>query len=72
VSVDITTSPPGATILDGTGKLIDFTPWSASRARRRGSEKLRLEKDGFRPLEIVVPLDREYHRHFPLKKGPSW
>ena len=68
VAVEITTWPPGASVLDQSGQLLDFTPYSARHPARPGTARLRLEKEGFRTIEVRFPGDRALTRHFTLRR----
>jgi hypothetical protein len=68
VAVRLTSEPTGARVVrEKDGALIGLTPLETTWPATAGAERLRLERDGYRPQSIVVPLDRDVSLTFPLK-----
>jgi hypothetical protein len=59
IAIKIDSSPSGARVVrDKDGATIATTPFEESWPLGQGVEKLRLELEGYRPAELLVPLDR--------------
>jgi len=69
VNVSFTSQPAGARVVRvRDGAVLGTTPLQQEWQAERGAEPVRLEKDGYRTEEVVVPLDRGGHFSFPLSK----
>ena len=72
IAVKLTSDPVGARVVrERDGALIGVTPLEESWPSSSGSEKLRLEKDGYRLESVIVPLDLGVDLAFPLKPVPA-
>jgi hypothetical protein len=72
LSVEITSAPSGARLVrDRDGALLGVTPLHQSWPRGPGVEALRLELEGYRPVPLVVPLDRDVRLALPLDRLPA-
>jgi serine/threonine-protein kinase len=72
VAVDIATTPARARLVDAAdGRLLGVTPFHDLLPRREGALELRLEKKGYEPRTISVPLDRKFDGAFELKRAAS-
>jgi serine/threonine-protein kinase len=74
VTVDIATTPARVRVVDAAdGKLLGVTPFHDLLPRREGALEVRLEKKGYEPKTISVPLDQKFDGTFELKRaaGPG-
>jgi serine/threonine-protein kinase len=72
VTVRLTSDPPGARVVRETdGALIGVTPLETTSPSTNGAQKLRLEREGYRPEPVIVPLDRDVELTFSLKPLPA-
>jgi serine/threonine-protein kinase len=59
ITIEIGTEPPGTRVVrERDGATIGVTPLRLSWPQGSGEEALALERDGYRPERLVVPLDR--------------
>jgi serine/threonine-protein kinase len=71
ISVSIKSTPAGARLVrERDGANIGLTPFDETWPRDVGVEKLRLERDGYRPESCAVPLERGVNLSFPLTALP--
>jgi serine/threonine-protein kinase len=70
VRTEIVTDPPGASVLDERDKLVDFTPYRDVHPPRPQTATLRIEKPGYLPEVVEVPLDRDFARQLALRAEP--
>jgi hypothetical protein len=69
VAVDIATTPARARLVDAAdGRVLGVTPFHDLLPRREGALELRLEKKGYEPRTISVPLDQKFDGAFELKR----
>ncbi|MBL8914274.1 MAG: serine/threonine protein kinase [Archangium sp.] len=72
VTLKITTQPEGARVTRGdTGEVLGVTPLDFKSARRTMPTPLRVELNGFEPLERAVVLDSNQRLEFTLKAIPA-
>jgi serine/threonine-protein kinase len=69
IAVSITSTPSGARLVrESDGANLGVTPFKETWPKGAGTEKMRLELDGFRPEPFAVPLERGVELTFPLTK----
>jgi serine/threonine protein kinase len=69
IDVDIVTTPAGARVVrEKDGAELAVTPARLSWPEGEGIELLRLERDGYRPEKVVVPLDRGVKLELALER----
>jgi hypothetical protein len=69
-SVDIATTPARARLLDAAdGHLLGTSPWHGELPSGPGELKVRIEKAGYKPQTISIPLDRAFNRTVELEKA---
>jgi eukaryotic-like serine/threonine-protein kinase len=72
VQVTIGSNPSGARVVrEADGVILGMTPFEESWPSAAGSARLRLEKDGYRPESLVVPLDRGVNLDRALRPIPA-
>jgi serine/threonine-protein kinase len=74
VRVRITSDPAGAVVRDGAGQTLGTTPFEHSFPRAAGTLQLMVDKKGYRPRAVAVPLDADSERAVPLQRrraGPA-
>ncbi len=72
IVVKLTSDPAGARVVrERDGALVGFTPLKETWPSSSGSEKLRLDKDGYRSESLIVPLDLGVELAFPLRPVPA-
>jgi serine/threonine-protein kinase len=72
ISINIKSTPPGARLVrERDGANIGATPFSETWNKDRGTEKLRLELEGYRSEPIAVPLERGVELSFTLTPLPA-
>lgn len=68
VTWEIGTVPLNAVVLDASsGQVLGHTPWRISRPSGRGGQKVRLHKNGYEPVEVLLDKDRSEKRHLLLR-----
>ncbi|HVX97929.1 MAG TPA: serine/threonine-protein kinase [Polyangia bacterium] len=69
IAVRITSTPSGARLVrESDGANLGVTPFKETWPKATGTEKMRLELDGFRPEPFAIPLERGVELTFPLTK----
>jgi hypothetical protein len=72
ITVKLTSEPPGARVVrERDGALIGVTPLQESWPSSSGSEKVRLEEEGYQPESLIVPLDLGVDLAFHLKPAAA-
>ena len=67
-SVRLASEPSGATVIDvATGRIVGTTPLDQTAPRGEGAWDLRVQKDGFRPTTLAVPLGEAFDRTIALE-----
>jgi hypothetical protein len=70
VALDIVTAPAQARLIDASdGHFLGLTPWHQELPSRAGKLEIRLEKKGYEPRTISVPLDKKFDGNFALERA---
>ncbi|HVR62071.1 MAG TPA: serine/threonine-protein kinase [Polyangia bacterium] len=72
VGVAIDSAPPGARVVDADdGRLLGLTPLHTRLPRRDGELKVRIEKRGYLPRALSLPLQKDGASTVRLEKNPA-
>ena len=72
VGVVIESAPPGARVVSADdGRLLGLTPWRTRLPRRDGELKVRIEKRGYLPRLLSLPLQTDAASNVRLEKNPA-
>jgi serine/threonine protein kinase len=72
IVVKLSSDPAGARVVrERDGAFIGITPLKETWPSSAGSEKLQLEKEGYRSESVIVPLDLGVELALPLKPLPA-
>lgn len=68
VTWEINTSPSAAKVLDAsTQQELGYTPWRFSQPAAAGERTIRIQKSGYKPLDVAVSRNRSEKRHLQLR-----
>lgn len=67
----IETHPTHASVIDETGFLLGYTPWTHSAAATPGKRSLRLRLDGYSEIAVFLDGGADFDETFSLNKAPT-
>jgi serine/threonine-protein kinase len=70
VTAQISSQPPGAQVLDGSGKALGTTPWQRQAPPQAGTQALTLRLDGHDDQAVTVDLSRDHSQTVQLSPSP--